>query len=243
MENYKEAAFNYLTRMGYFSNRSVFGIVLDVVSESKQVIKICVVMDDRFNNIVSDFDYQDGFDIEYTKISIKYIEELIGSSQFEYNNLIKLITKGFILYDRTNRVRKIQKYALEKCNQFDNEVIRIGFFIKNEIDKLKMMSNIPLFNYNYYLLIEQIKILYIKGHGYDDISTLEAFKIYSGQYNSDLVLDNDYFDFIKMYVDLIICESDINYKIDLIEQFYLKFIKDSCLDGNKLLVKEKCDVV
>lgn len=240
----------FISKMGYLTDERIIGIVkykgyIPGYSYEQSDIGLCIITNDENMFVIKNNVIFDDLKIEYYERSLSdiYILTDISSTNF-ISSIAALVGIGKIILDKNGEIKSLQDYVIQKYSTFfskevDDNLIDMEKMIVISLGSLQSMLNCnsPFFSYNYYLLLDQIKQLYIKIHDLDDFTTLDAFVSSSNnQFNQ-----GKYDDFFTMYIDSIVCEGSNLEKFDMLSKLYNYVSLSKERSNSYLLIKELCN--
>ena len=172
----------------------------------------------------------DGTKIEYFE---KPIEDIFLSIENGYlnqdNACFSLFGKGTIVFDRTDQLKKLQQYTINRFETpmpplSEEETKEQVSIINNRMEKLTKFAteDDPLFDHFYHLTIDKIRKFYHKYMGIPKIQTSKVYRIYTdSEYRNSMNKENPDTKFVDMYLDLITTDStDRLEKLQMVNNFY-----------------------
>ena len=250
METKEEILDVFIKKMVYLTDERVLGVVrydgyipgysceqadafLYIITNNENIF----VMKNRF--------VLDELKVEYYERSLDDLYRLADISSINFiSPFATIVGFGNIICDKTGRIKSLQNYIIEKYSVlfsegFDNNLANMEKKIIISLGGLKSMleNNSPVFSYNYYLLLEQIKQFYIRLHHLDDFTTLDLFMLssnlyYQNQYNGEK--DDNFF---RIYIDSLVCEGSNLEKFGILNKLYNYVSLSKGMSDPRLLIK------
>lgn len=239
----------FVKEMKYLENEHAlgaffYGSYLTGYNDQFSDLDIQVILDDSdLENYVVGRKYVDGIKIQYQEKPIKYVYASVILEWNAQNTAAKnIFGKSKILFDKTGRLKKLQKYVIEKYSNMlppadEGELEDNIYGLENEIENLKRVcaKNSPDFTILYYLLIDSIRKVYHKLNCISFFSPKKVYKTYlDDAYRKSLSIAKPDEKFISMYINLISDNKSSNEeKLNNIVKFYNYVKKDMKLNENE----------
>ena len=208
----------FIKEMGYLNNEHclgafVYGSSLTGYNTASSDIDIHIVFDnDDPNHLIRGAKMIDGTKIEYFEKPILDIYLSIENGYLNQNNACySLFGKGSIVFERDDRLKKLQQYAINRFSTplpplNEEEAKEQVSIINNRMEKLEKyaVNNDPKFTHLYHLTIEKIRKFYHKLLGISKIQTSKVYRIYTDEnYRKSMYKENPDSKFVSMYLKLI----------------------------------------
>lgn len=246
----------FINEMNYLSNSHVIGIVIygsyiTGYNNKKSDIDLHIIKNYNDSNIYRGVSTVDGFKIEYFE---KPISDIYLSIEKDFltneNAYLSIIGHGKIIFDSYDRIHDLQKYILKKYSQSlpplsGDDAKEMAVIIDNRMEKLRLMaeSNMPEFNFNYYLVIEKIRKFYSRICGCANIPFNKSFKLYTDKSYRESYCKSDIPDekFINMYFKAATINGTTEEKMKIIDELYNYATRNVNVDPNnyKILIKSR----
>lgn len=232
----KEKVLKFIEEMDYLNDEHclgifVYGSSLTGFNTKSSDIDLHVIYDNEEpDRLIRGSKIIDGTKIEYFE---KPIEDIFLSIENGYlnqdNACFSLFGKGTIVFDRTDQLKKLQQYTINRFETpmpplSEEETKEQVSIINNRMEKLTKFAteDDPLFDHFYHLTIDKIRKFYHKYMGIPKIQTSKVYRIYTDEdYRNSMYKENPDTKFVDMYLDLITTDStDRLEKLQMVNNFY-----------------------
>jgi len=229
----------------------VYGSSLTGFNTDVSDIDLHVIFDDdRPLRLIRGSKIIDGTKIEYFEKPINDIYLSIENGYLNQDNAcFALFANGAIVFDRDNKMKEIQQYAI---NKYSNPMPSLSYdeareqvsIINNRMDKLEKsaINDSPYFDHLYHLVIEKIRKFYHKFIGVPKIQTSKVYRIYTDDdYRNSMYKVNPEEEFVKMYLNLITTNCmDKFKKLEMVKELYNYTTRNINLgDDYRIVIKNR----
>lgn len=255
-QNTLKKILKFIKEMNYLDNQHclgmfVYGSSLTGFNTKNSDIDLHVIYDDTEpQRLIRGTKMIDGTKIEYFEKPIRDIYLSIENGYFNQDNAcFPLIAKGSIVFDRNNKMKILQQYAI---NRFSKPMPPLSYeeareqvsIINNRMEKLEKsaMNDDPYFDHLYHLVIERIRKFYHKVIGIPKIQTSKVYRIYTDEdYRKSMYKYNPEQEFVDMYLNLITtnCKDKFR-KLEMVKELYSYTTRNINLGNEyRIVIKNK----